>query len=77
MKPIHTANILGAPADWGACKYGPCIGLPVLVTDDPFIVSWWRPSWRERLAILLGRPVRVCLVGRTHAPIAITAGGTP
>lgn len=37
--------------------------------DD--LISCWRPSWRERLAILFGRPVWLWVFGRAHPPVAI------
>ncbi|NEU94797.1 hypothetical protein [Bradyrhizobium uaiense] len=75
MKPIqteHTNAVLGAPPNWDAEANGPCGGLPVLVQDEgglPAFYSYWRPTWRERFEILFGRLIRLCVVGRTHAPV--------
>ncbi len=74
MKPIMTSattHTLGAPKDWDAKKNGPCIGLPVHVSDDPFVYSWWKLTWRERFQVLLGHPIQLCIVGRTHAPVSL------
>lgn len=74
MKPIWTAGtnyVLGAPAGWDERAHGPCAGLPVVRTDDPYFFSYWRPSWREKLALLFGRPVRLCVVGRAHPPVMV------
>ena len=74
MKPIYTKYttcVLGAPKDWESAKHGLCIGLPVRATDDPYVYSWWRLTWRERLAVLFGRPVRLCVVGSTMPPVAL------
>jgi len=74
MRPIktrHTNKVLGAPKGWDNINNGPCIGLPVCMTEDPFIYSWWRASWRERLAILFGRPVRMCIAGELQPPVSL------
>jgi hypothetical protein len=71
MTPIetkHTATILGAPANWNAERLGPCRRLPVAVGDG-FTCSYWRASWKERVAILLGRPVRLCVAGPIQPPV--------
>jgi hypothetical protein len=74
VKPIHTKDttvVLGAPANWSAEINGPCGGLPIArPQDDQFHqYSHWRANWRERLAILLGRPVRLCVFGISHPPV--------
>lgn len=74
MKPIktpHTNAILGAPPGWNEAQHGPCIGLPVLQTEDPYFYSYWATTWRERLSILIGRPVRLCVVGGSHPPVSM------
>lgn len=77
MKPIktrHTNKVLGAPEGWDALKHGPCVGLPICQTGDPYMYSWWAPTWRERLAILFGRPVQMCIVGEKHPPVSVEVG---
>ena len=74
MQPIKTPStnvILGAPPEWNKTQHGPCIGLPVVQTEDPYFFSYWRASWRERLAVLFGRPIRLCVVGASHPPVSI------
>lgn len=76
MTPIKFKGfekILGAPADWDEKKHrGPCLGLPVLVHDGS-VISVWKLTWRERLAILFGRKLVVHVVsGRTQPPIGFT-----
>jgi hypothetical protein len=74
MQPIktkHTNLVLGAPQGWDALAHGPCIGLPVLMTEDPYIYSWWRLTWCERFAALIGRPIRLCIVGGAHPPVSL------
>lgn len=73
MKPIqrpHTTRTLVAPGEWDAGTHGPCVGLPVSDREG-VMYSYWRPSWRQRISILLGRPVRLCIVGSRHPPVAI------
>ena len=77
MTPIkneHTVIVLGAPKNWDAEKLGPCNGLPVLVQREEgqmTFYSYWQATWRERFAILFGRPVRLCVVGDGHPPVHI------
>lgn len=71
MKPTTnelTTLTLGAPKNWDAEKNGPCGGLPVCFQDGEFY-SYWTASWRERLEILFGRPVRLCVVSGAHPPV--------
>lgn len=70
MKPIRTratTRTLGAPSGWDKDRLGPCQGLPV-AQGDGFLCSYWRPSWRERLLILLGRPIRLSVAGESTQP---------
>jgi hypothetical protein len=75
MKPIkneHTTIVLGAPQGWNADALGPCEGLPVVVEREGnhlLFFSYWRGTWRERLAVLFGRPVRLCVTGNAHPPV--------
>lgn len=74
MKPIKTArttSILHQPEDWDEAKHGPCVGLPVVQTEGPYFFSYWKTTWRDRLAILIGRPVRMCVASRLHPPIML------
>ena len=76
MTPIKnkfTNEILGAPQGWNELKNGPCVGLPVLRTEDPYVYSWWSTTWRERFAILCGRPIRLCVVGASTPPVSLDA----
>ena len=74
MKPIRTENttsVLGKLSDWDEHMRGPCGGLPICRTADGEMFSWWRPSFRERLALLFGGNVRLCVVGGLHPPVAL------
>lgn len=74
MKPIimkTTTEVLGAPKDWNEEKHGECEGLAITRTSDGCMFSYWRPSWLERWKVLLGKPVRLCVVGHVHPPVAL------
>lgn len=73
MNPIRTAtttNVLGAPQGWDAEAHGPCIGLPITASEG-VLYSYWATTWRERWAILCGRPVRLAVASSSHPPVAI------
>jgi hypothetical protein len=71
MTPIrmpHTTRTLGAPKNWDEGKNGPCVGLPI--TDvDGVMLSYWKPTWTQRLLVLAGRPVRMAIWGSAHPPV--------
>jgi len=73
MKPFKhplATFTLRAPKDWNEVKRGPCYGLPVYFdASDPSFYSYWVATWRERLAILFGRPVRLCVASNVHPPV--------
>lgn len=78
MQPIDFpgANlILKAPPEWDTESQGPCIDLHVLrVNDDNehYMLSKWKPTWRERLLLLLGRPVELRIATTTtHPPVML------
>ena len=48
-----------------------CKPLRVHTTGAEF-VSCWRLTWRERLAILFGRPLWLWIVGRGHPPVMLS-----
>jgi len=62
--------VLGAPREWDHDAYGKCAGLPVR-RDNGMYSSLWRPTWRDRLAILFGARLRLFVVGKVHPPVAI------
>lgn len=73
MKPINRKadRILGAPEGWDEKTQGPCDGLPIRIVDGHGLISYWKASWKERILILFGRPVRFTLYGYSHPPIAL------
>lgn len=75
LQPIYTEHTnmnLGAPRNWDG-KNGTCISLPVYHDDGAFH-SWWKLTWRERLKIMLGSPVRLTVLGEVHPPVALNIG---
>jgi hypothetical protein len=73
MKPIKTKNtnmILNKPKNWNEAEHGECVGLPVVAFDGVFI-SYWSLSWRERFAVLFGKPIRLAVIANGHPPVAL------
>lgn len=72
LKPIRVpgSHILGAPKDWDEAKHGHCEGLPIITAHGHFY-SYWRFSWRDRLAVLFGRSLRLCVAASGHPPVAL------
>ncbi|HEV8247531.1 MAG TPA: hypothetical protein VGP93_17260 [Polyangiaceae bacterium] len=71
--PEANGTLTGGPgADYGTAA--PVLDLPVHRGDGQ-IISCWRPSWRDRLAIIFGGRVWLrVLTTRTHAPVAVHTG---
>lgn len=67
LKLKHTDKVLGVPDNWDA-RYGTCRGLPVM-HEPPNYYSYWYVTWKERLAILFGRPVRLNMMASAHPPV--------
>jgi hypothetical protein len=66
-----TNGSVGKPVLWGE-QLGPCIGLPVCIVIDPAqFYSWWKLSLRERIAVLLGKPIRLCIAGNRHPAVSL------
>jgi hypothetical protein len=77
MRAIATPQTnlhLGAPLGWEPSKDGPCVSLPVY-RDGLLYFSWWQFSWRERLRVMLGFPLRLCVFGSGQPPVAIEITG--
>lgn len=73
MKPIRKPGmtILGAPTPWDEATHGPCEGLPV-ASAHGYLFSYWSLNWRERLRILVGHPVRLCVASTGHPPVELS-----
>lgn len=72
MTPIeksHTNMRLGKPINWDESKGG-CEVLPV-TSHDGVMYSYWKPAWTDRLKILVGRHVKLSVVGNSHPPVWI------
>jgi len=48
--------------------------LAVLRAADDALYSLWRPSWDERLKILIGNPVAVGVLSQRQPPITVVVG---
>lgn len=74
VKNVFTVNNLGKPRDWDSSQ-GECISLPVYIQHGPGnskqFISWWKPSFIERLRILFGRPLRLTIFSSAHPPVCI------
>ncbi len=74
MRAHHTPKttvVLGEPADWDEDADGVCEGLPIMETDFGVMYSWWKPTWRDRLAMIFGRSLRLGVFGRAHPPVSL------
>lgn len=61
---------LGKPDNWNEVD-GECRTLPVHKDGDIYY-SWYRFTWKQRLQVLLGYPVRLALLGWSHPPVNLT-----
>ena len=70
----HSNNaVLGAPAGWDQ-KELPCGALPITRTKVeglPVVMSYWRPTAEELLALNTGAVIELCVVGHTMPPVSI------
>lgn len=78
MRPIKnslTTFVLGAPTNWDEARHGICKPLYVAYDDDSRFYSYWKPTWRERIRVLYGFPVRLCVHSNGHPPVALDVTG--
>lgn len=71
MKPIKFAEAnrnWQPPENWD--RPGRCGTLWAQVTDDGRSISCWRPTIREILRLLFGKPIKLTVVGR-QPPVAL------
>lgn len=76
MKPTKfegQTGVLGSPPDWDENRFGPCKGLPVGLYNGVLYYQW-SLSWRERLLLILGKPVWLSVVGHNMAPVSLGVG---
>jgi hypothetical protein len=79
MQPIDFKDrkvILGAPKDWDEARDGTCGGLPV-THDGQAFVSYWRPTWTEKLALLAKGVIELRVVGTGHPPVSVAVVDEP
>jgi len=73
MEPVSnqfTTTVLGAFIGWDAERRGPCHGLPVHIDENTqHFYSYWKLGFRERLAVLFGKHVRLAVCGNSHPPV--------
>jgi hypothetical protein len=50
-------------------------GPPIAVEDGAFM-SWWKPSWSERIRLLCGTSVRVTVNYSLYGPLHLEAEST-
>jgi hypothetical protein len=72
MRPISFAQMTGELTRPPSMSDEECSPLPVHYSMyEETIISCWRPTWRERLAILFGKPVWLLVFGYSHPPVDI------
>lgn len=76
MKPIQFSQANAVLHKPPSMTEDECGSLPVFASPINFskVISCWKPTWRERLDLLLGRPLWVWVMTRppAHPPIALS-----
>jgi hypothetical protein len=76
LKPVTFPGVtfvLGEPPNWDDAMYGQCAGLPVQYDKERGVfASCWTLTFRQRLAVLFGRPLWLFVVSRAHPPVMLT-----
>lgn len=73
MNPIAfegMTGVLGKPSDWNDERDGSCDSLPVRREEEHFL-SVWKPTLKERFALIFGWNVCLAIRGKSHPPVAI------
>lgn len=77
MKPIEFKGqeiILAAPSNWDAKEKGECLGLPI-VRVDSIVMSCWKPTLKERLKLIFGKPITLSVYsGQSQPPVCLEVG---
>jgi len=71
MRPInflHANKTFTKPDGMTDDECGP---LPVY-TDGQYLISCWKPSFKDRLIILLGKSIWLWILGKAHPPVKLT-----
>ncbi len=66
----HNNMILKAPRHWDAEEHGNCEDLHI-TKHEGVMYSYHKPSWKEKILILFGRPIRLCICANYHPPVAL------
>ena len=66
----QATRVFKAPADWDAEKNGPCGDLQI-VDINGFMVSAWRPTREELVALTKGKPVLLAIAGSVHPVVSL------
>lgn len=78
LRTQHPSNnaVLGAPP---GASIEECGALPITRVrfegGELGIVSFWRPTPAELALLQAGQPVRLCVMGTTHAPLSLGVDG--
>ena len=70
MKPVkkpHSNIVLKAPQNWDAAEHGECLDLHATRHEGMFF-TYWKAGFKERLKILFGGSVRLCVISNSFAP---------
>lgn len=72
-------DVLGAPAGVPIEECRPLYimrdvgdGKTFGVKGAPYVISFWKPEPEELELLKQGRPVMLCIQGRTHPPLMVT-----
>ncbi len=69
IKKEHTTHCLSAPKNWVEDKLGKCDILYITRTEDGIAYSYWQTSFIDRVKILFGRKIRLCVASGSHPPV--------
>lgn len=73
----RATRTLTAPDGWNSDCDGPCGSLAI--RDEPYcglasMVSAWRPSPAEILALIAGEPIYLRVIGMEHPAVSLSVG---
>jgi hypothetical protein len=77
VQHISNNGVLGAPANTpiDVCRALPVTNIVYLEDNTHAVVSYWQPDAEEKERIANGLPIRVTILGPTHAPIKLGVDG--
>ncbi len=73
MTPIkmpHNNRKFISPNNWDEGKYGSCSELWVTESEG-ILYSYWKPNFKQRIMILFGKPIRLCICGNIQPPVGL------